>query len=91
MRYNRQAKKPYSLAFRNWVGRAFRQKRSKQKRFLVHYEAIVKGEVVTDVLYVLAHSEKEALLKARNMVRSFHPNAKGIAIAVKEEHIMNPR
>jgi hypothetical protein len=51
----------------------------------------VKGETVTDALYVLAQSEKEALLKARNMVRSFHPNAKGIAIAVKEEHIMNPR
>jgi len=91
MRYNRQAKKPYSSAFRNWVGRAFRQKRSKQKRFFVHYEAIVKGETVTDVLYVLARSEKEALLKARNMVRSFHPNAKGIAVAVKEEHTITPR
>ena len=91
MRYNRQAKKPYSSAFRNWVGRAFRQKRSKQKRFLVHYEAIVKGETVTDALYVLAQSEKEALLKARNMVKSFHPNAKGIAVAVKEEHTITPR
>jgi hypothetical protein len=91
MRYNRQPKKPYSLAVRNWVGRAFRQKRSKQKRFLVHYEAIVKGETVTDAVYVLARSEKEALLKARNMVKSFHPNAKGIAVAVKEEHTITPR
>jgi hypothetical protein len=51
----------------------------------------VKGETVTDVLYVLARSEKEALLKARNMVKSFHPNAKGIAVAVKEEHTITPR
>jgi hypothetical protein len=91
MRYNKRTHKTYSPAAKKWIIRAFRQKRSKQKRFLVHYEAIVKGETVTDALYVLARSEKEALLKARNVVKSFHPNAKGIAVAVKEEHTITPR
>jgi hypothetical protein len=91
MGYKRHPKKPYSPAVQRWAARAFRQQRSKQKRFVVHYEAVVKGETVTDVLYVLARTEKEALLKARNMVKSFHPNAKGIAVAVKEEHTITPR
>ena len=91
MGYKRPPKKPYSPAVRNWAARAFRQGRNRQKRYLVHYETIVKGETITDALYVLARTEKEALLKAQNVVKSFYPNAKGIAVAVKEEHTISPR
>lgn len=55
------------------------------KRFLVHYEAIVNGVSVVDKLLVLASSEKEALAKAQNMVKSFHPKARGVMLVIQEE------
>jgi hypothetical protein len=85
-RYSRPPKRNYSPAARRWIERAFRQRRKKVVRYLVRYEAIVKGQSIVDSLYVIANNEKEALRKAENVVRSFHPNAKGIAVAIQEEH-----
>jgi hypothetical protein len=70
---------------RRWAARAFRNKRNRIKRFLIHYETIVNGVSVTDGLFILASSEKEALAKARNTVKSFHPKAKDITVAIREE------
>jgi len=90
MRYSKRTHKSYSPAARKWAMRAFRQTRG-QKRFVVKYEATVKGQIVRNILSVLARSEKEALMKARNMVKSFHPNAKDITVIVREEHTITPR
>ncbi|MEM3361413.1 MAG: hypothetical protein QXV85_09460 [Candidatus Bathyarchaeia archaeon] len=90
MGYKRHVEKAYS-AQRQWAARAFRNKRNRIKRFLVHYEAIVNGVSVSDGLFVLASSKKEALAKAQNMVKSFHPKAKGIIVAIREEHPMRGR
>jgi hypothetical protein len=85
-RYSRPPRRNYSPVARRWIERAFRQRRKKVVRYLVRYEAIVKGQSIVDSLYVIASNEKEALRKAENVVRSFHPNAKGIAVAIQEEH-----
>ena len=81
-RYSRPPKRNYSPAARRWIERAFRQRRKK----VVRYETIVKGQSIVDSLYVIASNENEALRKAENVVRSFHPNAKSIAVAIQEEH-----
>jgi hypothetical protein len=39
----------------------------------------------------LANTPKEALLKARNLAKSYHPKAKGIMVAIREEHTFKPR
>ena len=85
-RYSKPPKRNYSPAARRWIERAFRQHPKKVVRYLVRYEAVVKGQPVVDSLYIIANNEKEALRKAENVVRSFHPNAKGIAVAIQEEH-----
>jgi len=48
----------------------------------------VKGQPIVDSLFIIASNEKEALRKAENVVKSFHPNAKGIAVAIQEEHYL---
>lgn len=90
MGYKRRIETAYS-AQRGWAARAFRNKRNRIKRFLVYYEAVVNGMSVADGLFVLASSEKEALEKARNMVKSFHPKAKGLTVAIRGEHSMRSR
>ncbi|MEM2534142.1 MAG: hypothetical protein QXK12_08995 [Candidatus Nezhaarchaeales archaeon] len=84
MRYRSRPRRHYSPVER-WRARAFKAK-PRTKRYVVQYEAIVDGQSVTDMLYVLGSSEKEALMKARNFVKSLHPKAKGIAVAIREEH-----
>ncbi|MEM2366558.1 MAG: hypothetical protein QXU45_09065 [Candidatus Bathyarchaeia archaeon] len=85
MKYRSRSRPNYSPVER-WRARAFRTARPRTKRYVVQYEAIVDGQSVTDMLYVLGSSEKEALMKARNFVKSLHPKAKGIAVAIREEH-----
>ncbi|MGB9672176.1 MAG: hypothetical protein ACPLZY_03410 [Candidatus Norongarragalinales archaeon] len=86
MGYKKRPGKSY-LAQQRWAARAFKDRRIRIKRYLVHYEAVVNEAIVANGLFVLASNEKEALAKARNIVKSFHPKAKGIAVAIKEEHI----
>jgi len=87
-RYRKPLKRGYSPAARRWIERAFRHSRKKVRRYLVRYEAIVKGQPIVDSLFIIASNEKEALRKAENVVKSFHPNAKGVAVAIQEEHYL---
>lgn len=75
-----------SYATRRWAIRAFGNQHRSIKRFLVNYEAVVEGEGVLDKCLVLASNEKEALLKAHNLVKTLHPKAENIAVNVEEEH-----
>ena len=84
--YRKKGRKPYTPALRKWTITAFRGRKPKIKRFLVSYEAVVDGEHIVDALYVLAKNPDEALRKARNIVKSFHPKAKAVATALREEH-----
>jgi hypothetical protein len=84
--YRERRNKSY-LATRKWASKAYREMRrhGKVRRHIITYEAIVKGEHVIDKLAVIAKTEKEALLKARNIAKSFHPKAKSIAVTIDQE------
>lgn len=88
MRYSSRPRRRYSPAAERWASRAFRERKPRIKRYIVQYEAVVDGQSVTDMLYVLGSSEGEALAKARNIVKSLHSIAEGIAVAIREEHMV---
>jgi hypothetical protein len=75
-----------SYATRRWAKRVFGNQHRNIKRFLVNYEAFVDGGHILDKCLVLASNEKEALLKAHNLVKSLHPKAENIAMNIEEEH-----
>lgn len=74
-----------SYATRRWARRVFGNQHRNIKRFLVNYKAVVAGESILDKCLVLASNEKEALLKAHNLVKTLHPKAQNIAMNVEEE------